>query len=149
MSTAIAGIPNEKHKTTAADFGPMPGNCCSHALACSRGICFRKVKSISGRNWRIRLSTVFIRGAFTWLRPPILMHCEIVSMSPSVIFCIVPKCSIKLLNARSEFMSEVCCERIVNTSSVVGSYRGRHLTSPYSFLSCKITSWLVMGWLVI
>ena len=100
VSTAIAGIPNEKHKTTAADFGPMPGSCCSHALDSSRGRFFKNVKSISGRNCRIRLSTAFIRGAFTWLSPPILIHREIISVSPSVIFCIVRKCPIKLLNAR-------------------------------------------------
>ena len=62
-----------------------------------------------------------MRGALIFASPPMLMHSSITCTSPSASSSKVSNLSINRANARSEFRSEVCCDRIVNTTSLMAS----------------------------
>jgi len=113
VSTGIAGMPREKHKITAAVFGPMPSNFFSQVLASSRGISERKDRSKDPTSSRIWFKTILMRRAFILNRPAVRIVFSRVSMSELAIASIDPNDCIRLSKARPEFMSEVCWDRIV------------------------------------
>ena len=61
-----------------------------------------------------------------------LMHWVISSVSPFATASRLVNVFMSRTNARSELRSEVCCDRIVKTNSVMGSYRGSQGFGGYS-----------------
>jgi len=138
VSTGIAGIPREKHKIIAAVLGPMPSILLSHFFASSSGISARNDRSNDPISSRTRTSTSFIRLAFIRYKPADLIHFSIWEISASAISFNESKFSINVLKALSELISEVCCDKIVNTNSSAGLYRGSQSNGPYSLSSESI-----------
>ena len=64
-------------------------------------------------------------------RPPIVMWFAMDSVFAAATASQDPKASFSCWYALPEFTSDVCWERIVNTSSEMGSYRGFCSTGPY------------------
>ena len=113
VSTGIAGIPSEKQRMIAAVLGPIPLSRFSHALASASGISARNDRSNPPISSRICRSTLRIRGAFCLASPPLRIASSIASTEASATASSVPNVAIRLLNARSEFKSEVCCDNMV------------------------------------
>ena len=123
----------------AAVFGPIPGSSFSHALASSIDISWRKSRSRAPLFSIIRLRTCLIRGALILASPPTLMEAAISSRSARAISSKEPKVSISCLKALSELTSEVCWERMQETTSDMGSSRGPVGKGPYSSVSIPST----------
>ena len=130
VSTGIAGIPKEKHSIMAAVLGPTPFRLISQDFATSKGISERKLKSKDPSSSLTSLSMDLILGAFVFDKPPRLIANSIFSIGASAMLSKSPKIFIRFKKALSEFMSEVCCDKMVYTSSSAALYLGSHGMGP-------------------
>ena len=113
VSTGMAGRPSEKQRMMAAVLGPMPLKRLSQSFASSRGISARNDRSNEPTSSRTSFSTCLMRGALTRNSPARRIAFSICFTSAAAMASKLPNVSMRLVKARSELMSDVCCERMV------------------------------------